>query len=160
MRGTDEFPDTMISGWQIRGRAGFLLRMKTSFLLALCSVFLAAPLHAENHTPLGEQMEQFNDAYKALRKEKDAGKAAALAREAQLAVARSLAEMPEIVTKMADGPEKSKAAAEYRLMMGKVYVSLCEVESAFLAGKTDEAVSIIEGLRTAKKEGHDKFMEE
>ena len=134
--------------------------MKTRLLFAFCAACLVAPLHAEKHTPLGEQMEKFNDAYKALRNVEDPQKAAALTREAQQAVAKSLGEMPDLVTKMPDGPDKAKAAAEYRLMMGKVYVTLCEVESAYLAGDMDKASELLRSLRSAKKEGHDKFMED
>lgn len=134
--------------------------MKTRLLFAVCAACLVAPLHAEKHTPLGEQMERFNDAYKALRKVEDPQKAAALTREAQQAVVKTLNEVPDLVSKMPDGPDKAKAAAEYRLMMGKVYVTLCEVETAYLAGDMDKAAELLRGLRSAKKEGHDKFMED
>jgi hypothetical protein len=68
--------------------------------------------------------------------------------------------MPEMLTKMPEGPEKAKAAAEYRKMMGKVYVALCEVEEAFLDGKTDKVAEIANSLKDMKKAGHDKFVED
>ena len=145
--------------WQNPRNAVFYPRMKTRLLLAVIATCFAAPLHADD-TPLGKQMEEFNDAYKALRREEDPAKAAALTREAQQAVVKSLSELPSMVGKMPEGPEKAKAAAEYRLMMGKVYVTLCEIEAASLAGEMDKVAELVKGLRTAKKEGHDKFMEE
>lgn len=121
---------------------------------------LVLPLSADTETPLGKQMESFNDTFKAFRKETDAAKCAALAREAQAAVVKTLTETPDLVKKMAEGPEKAKAAAEYRKMMGKVYVSLCELEEAYLSGNMEEAGKILGSMREMKKAGHDKFMEE
>lgn len=118
------------------------------------------PVSAEEETPLGKQMEAFNDAYKAFRKETDPVKGAALAREAQQAVIKGLSELPAMLTKMPEGPDKAKAAAEYRKMMGQAFVALCEVEEAFLAGKTDEVAKIVDSLKAMKKTGHEKFMED
>ncbi len=134
--------------------------MKTKFFLMALAASLVLPLSADTETPLGKQMESFNDSFKAFRKESDPAKCAALARDAQTAVAKTLGETPELVKKMAEGPEKAKAAAEYRKMMGKVYVALCELEEAYLDGKTEEANKILGSMREMKKAGHDKFMEE
>lgn len=125
-----------------------------------CLACLVLPISAEEETPLGKQMEAFNDAYKAFRRETDPAKGAALAREAQQAVIKGLGELPSMLAKMPDGAAKSKAAAEYRRMMAKLLVSLCEVEEAFLDGKTDKVAEIVESLKEMKKAGHDKFMED
>lgn len=114
----------------------------------------------EEHTKLGEQMESMDDAFKAFRRETDATKGAAAAREAQTATLKSAAEIPALVKEMPEGPEKAKAAAEYRKMMGKVYVTLCEVEEAFLNGKLEDVAKAVESLKEQKKAGHEKFMEE
>jgi hypothetical protein len=156
---------------QSRSKSGFLLenigalarnprRMKKSLMLLGCAACLLVPVSADEETPLGKQMEAFNDAYKAFRKETDPGKGAALAREAQQAVIKGLSELPAMLTKMPEGPDKAKAAAEYRKMMGQAFVALCEVEEAFLAGKTAEVAKIVDSLKGMKKAGHDKFMEE
>lgn len=134
--------------------------MKLRLILLGCAACLMLPVSAEEETPLGKQMELFNDAYKAMRKETDPVKGAALAREAQQALTASMGEMPTMLGKMPDGPEKAKAAAEYRKMIGRAFVSLCEIEEAFLAGKTEEVAKIVESLKEMKKAGHDKFMEE
>lgn len=125
-----------------------------------CAACLILPLHAEEETPLGKQMESFNDAYKAFRRETDPVKGAAQAREAQAAVIKSLSEMPAMLAKMPDSPAKSKATVEYRKMMAKVFVALCEVEEAFLEGKIEKVAGIVESLKEMKKAGHDKFMED
>lgn len=125
-----------------------------------CLACLVLPISAEEETPLGKQMEAFNDAYKAFRRETDPAKGAALAREAQQAVVKGLGELPSMLAKMPDGAAKSKAAAEYRRMMAKLLVSLCEVEEAFLDGKIEKVTEIVESLKEMKKAGHDKFMED
>lgn len=134
--------------------------MKSRLMLIAMAACFVLPIRAEEETPLGKGMEEMNDAYKAFRRETDPAKGAALAREAQKATAKTLLETPTMVSKMPDGPEKTKAAAEYRKMMGKLYVALCEVEEAFLAGKIDEVAGIVERLKEMKKEGHEKFIED
>ncbi len=114
----------------------------------------------EKHTPLGEQMESMDDAFKGFRRETDPVKGATEARAAQTATLKAAAEIPALIKDMPDGPEKAKAANEYRTMMGKLYVALCEVEGAFLAGKIDDVTKIVETLKTMKKDGHKKFIKE
>lgn len=138
-------------------------RMKIRMILLGCAVCLLGPVvAAEDHadSPLAKQMEAFNDAYKAIRKETDPAKGAALSREAQQAVLKSIPETPEMLAKMPEGPAKAKAAAEFRKMMGRAFVTLCEVEEAFLAENITEVAKLVEVLKEMKKDGHDKFMEE
>lgn len=136
--------------------------MKKHLFLVGCALSLSLlPLHAEDdHTPLGKQMESMNDAYKAFRKETDPVKGAALARDAQQAVLKSASEIPVVVKEMPEGPEKMKAAVEYRKMMGKLFISLCEVEEAFNNGKIEDVAKIVDSLKAMKKEGHEKFVKE
>ena len=118
------------------------------------------PVTADVETPLAEKMEVLNDAYKGFRREKDPVKGAVAAREAQQALVKTLDEIPEMVAKMPDGPAKKKAASEYRKMMGKLYVSLCEVELAFLGNDLDEVAKLVADLKKLKKAGHGEFMED
>ena len=85
--------------------------MKKQLLLLTCAVgfLLPLPIFAEDETPLGKQMEAMNDAYKAFRRETDPVKGAAQAREAQQAALKSASEVPSMLTKMPDSPEKAKA---------------------------------------------------
>ena len=121
------------------------------------------PLCAEGdkpESPLARQMSEIDDAYKALKKESDPEKGAAAARVAQQALALGLAELPEMLKKMPDGPAKAAAAAEYRKLMAQCYVVFCEIEQAFLAGKIDQIEGLIENFKAIKKMGHQKFIED
>lgn len=136
--------------------------MKLRLILMSCAACLVLPVFAQDKedTPLGKQMDAFNTAYKAFRKETDSAKGAAQARDAQQAVIKGLGEAPEMLAKMPDGPAKAKASAEFRKMMSKVLVTLCEIEEAFLAGKPDDVAKGVTALKEMKKAGHDKFIEE
>lgn len=122
---------------------------------------LWTPARAEEpETPLGKQMEAVDDAFKGFRRETDPVKGAKEARDAQLAALKAAAEIPELVKEMPDGPEKDKAANAYRMGMGKLYISLCEVEKAFLNNELEAVDSIVIELKKMKKEGHKEFMKE
>jgi hypothetical protein len=111
-------------------------------------------------SPLAKQMEALDDSYKAFRKTEDAVKGAAMAREAQSSVAKGLPEIPGMIAKMPEGPARAKAAASYRLMMGQLFVKLCEVEQAFLDNKLDKVAELVNDIKDLKKKGHNEFMEE
>lgn len=123
------------------------------------SVWLGGLASAED-TPLGKQMESLDDAYKAFRRAQNNGEGAASAREAQQAVVKGLSEVPAMLAKMPDGPQRAKAVAAYRHLMGQLYVKLCEVEQAFLDEKPDRVQSLVDEIKELKKKGHDQFMEE
>jgi len=131
--------------------------------LLLCgfaaSLMFVQPTMADD-TPLAEQMEAMNDAYKAMRRETDTAKGAALAKEAQDAMVKAITETPELVKAMPDGPDKAKASAEYRKMMGSLISTLASMELAFLDNDLDKVKEIVDTMREMKKEGHDKFMED
>ncbi len=137
--------------------------MKKQLLLLSCAIGLTlVPVTAaeKEDTPLGKQMESLSDAYKAFRKETDPVKGATLAREAQQGALKAAMEIPKVVKDMPEGPEKIKAALEYRKMMGKMFLSLCDVEDAFNNGKIEEVAKIVNNLKEMKKEGHEKFVKE
>jgi soluble cytochrome b562 len=137
--------------------------MKKFVIVLSCAVgLLMVPSRAadEKHTALHDQMEAMNDAFKAFRRETDPVKGATQARLAQQAALKSASEVPELVTAMPEGPEKAKALVTYRMMMGKLFVTLCEVEQAFLNGKIEDVTKIVDSLKEQKKAGHDKFMDE
>lgn len=137
--------------------------MKKHLLMMGCAAgLLLVPAMAQDqeHTKLGEQMESMDDAFKGFRRETDPVKGAAQAREAQTATLKAAAEIPALIKEMPEGPEKAKASAEYRKQMGKVFVTLCEVEEAFLAGKIEDVTKLVEALKEQKKAGHQKFIKE
>jgi soluble cytochrome b562 len=138
--------------------------MKKQFFLLSCAtgLMLMPAVAAEKHeeSPLAKQMESMDDAFKGFRRETDPVKGAAQAREAQQAALKSALEIPELLAAMPDGPDKVKALLEYRKMIGKLFVTFCEVEEAFLNGKMDEVAKIVTSIKEMKKAGHDKFIEE
>jgi hypothetical protein len=131
--------------------------------LILCSLaatlMFVQPSMADD-TPLAEQMDAMNDAYKAMRRETDPAKGAALARTAQDAMVKGIVELPEMVKGMAEGPEKAKASAEYRKMMGSLITTLADMELAYLNNDMAKVKEIVASMRDMKKEGHDKFIED
>lgn len=136
--------------------------MKTKFFISAfaASLIFAVTASADEDTPLAEQMDVMNDAYKAMRRLDDMAKGPELAREAQNAMVKAIAETPELVNAMPDGPDKAKASAQYRMMMGQLIATLAELELAFLDGDKDKVDEVIGKMRESKKQGHDKFMED
>ncbi|MGJ8644819.1 MAG: cytochrome b562 [Luteolibacter sp.] len=137
--------------------------MKLKFFLpaiALSAMFIQPVTADEEHTPLGEQMELMNDAYKAFRREEDPEKGAALAREAQDAMIKAISEFPEMLNDMPDSPEKTKAAAQYRAMMGELITILANIELAFIDGDLEKVSEGVDAMRENKKAAHDKYIEE
>jgi len=135
--------------------------MKMKLILAgfAASLMFAMPVMAEEETELGKQMEAMNDAYKAMRRETDPAKGAALAREAQDAMVKAVTMTPELVKGLPEA-EQPKASAEYRKMMGMLISTLADMELAFLDGDMAKVKEIVDKMRESKKQGHDKFMEE
>lgn len=129
-------------------------------IIALSAMSIQPLTAEEDHTPLGEQMDLMNDAYKAFRREEDPEKGAALAREAQVAMIKAISELPEMLNGMPDSPEKSKASAEYRAMMGELITMLANIELAFIDGDLEKVKEGVTSMRRIKKSAHDKFIEE
>jgi Cytochrome b562 len=140
--------------------AHLIATMKSRILHVFCAVLFSTSLAIAADTPLGKEMEAMDDAYKAFRKTEDATQGAAKAREAQTHVAKSLMHLPDMLSKMPEGPARAKASASYRMMMGQLYVKLCEVEQAFLDNKLDKVAELVNDLKELKKKGHSEFMEE
>lgn len=131
-------------------------------LALVASLCLSQPLVGQEdkkETPLGKQMEAMNDAYKAIKKEADPVKGAALARTAQDALLKSLSETPKVVAELPEA-DRAKATANYRTMIAKAFVSFSEIEEAFLAKDLEKVKTLAEGLREMKKAGHDKYMDD
>jgi len=142
---------------------GQWIRNRGTMKLILCglaaTLMFVQPSMADD-TPLAKQMDAMNDAYKAMRRETDPAKGAALARTAQDAMVKGIVELPEMVKGMPEGPDKAKASASYRKMMGNLIATLADMELAFLNNDMAKVKEIVESMRDLKKEGHDKFMDE
>jgi hypothetical protein len=130
-------------------------------LFPLFAVALAAlsPVSADD-TPLGKEMEAFNDAYKAMRRVQDNAEGAKLAREAQEALVKSFSLTPEFVEKGGHPDGKEKAMASYRTQIAQALVMMCQIEAAFLAGDKAKVDEMVQALRDVKKKGHGEFIEE
>ena len=126
------------------------MRTMKLILCGLAATLMFVQPSMADDTPLGEQMEAMNDAYKAMRRETDPAKGAALAKTAQDAMVKG----------MPDGPDKAKASAEYRKMMGSLISTLADMELAFLNKDMAKVKEIVESMRDMKKQGHEKFIEE
>ena len=146
----------------LEDRGQWIRNMSTMKLIlyGLAATLMFVQPSMADDTPLAEQMDAMNDAYKAMRRETDPAKGAALAREAQDAMVKGIVELPEMVKGMPEGPEKAKASASYRKMMGNLIATLADMELAFLNNDMAKVKEIVESMRDMKKEGHDKFMDE
>jgi len=136
--------------------------MKNILISVVAAMGLLGGLVAKADSPLGEQMERIDGAYKALKKGGDAAAGVKESREGQAAVLKAVALVPEMVAKMPDGAAKEKEIAAFKQQMGELYVVFCKAELTFLAGapgqeKIDELVEL---FKAAKKGGHDRFIEE
>ncbi len=137
------------------------MKFATLWTLILMMAGMTLSMHADEETPLGKEMEAVNDSFKALSKEKDPVKGAALARQAQEGMLKGVAMVPDFITDMVPDPkEKEKAIADYRRLMGETFVVFCKIEIAFLEGKIDEVTKLVDDAKALKKEGHKKYIEE
>jgi hypothetical protein len=134
-------------------------KMILPVMLLATAFLIPTPVRADD-TPLAEQMDLIDDAYKAFRRETDPVKGAKAAREAQDLVLKAIPLVPAMLEAMPAGEAKEKALVSYRTQMGKLFVSLCEVESAFIAKDLAKVTALVETLKGQKKEGHDEFIEE
>lgn len=128
-------------------------------MMLATACLLPTPVRADD-TPMAKQMEALDDAYKGFRREKDPAKGAAMAREAQDAVLKAIPMTPALLEEMPDGEAKAAAVASFRIQMGQLFVSLCQVEAAFVAKDLDKVTELVTELKSQKKKGHDEFMED
>lgn len=133
--------------------------MKLILIGFAATLILVQPALSHDN-PLAKEMDVMNDAYKAMRRVTDPMKGAELARTAQDAMVRCIVELPEMVKAMPDGPDKAKASASYRKMMGSLIATLANMELAFLNNDFDKVKEIINSMRDIKKAGHNEFMED
>lgn len=134
--------------------------MKKLLISVLALGLMAVTPAPADDTPLAEQMEILDDAYKAMRRTDDAAEGAKLAREAQEAVMKAFAMTPALVEEGAHPEGKEKAMASYRKQTAQLLVTLCELEEAFLAEDMEKVKELITPIRESKKKGHDEFMED
>ncbi len=142
-----------------------MMKATISRLLVVAAFAMALPVpstsaQAAEAKTLIQLMEEFDMAYRGFRRETDPEKALPIVREGQTAFLQSMALLPPMVEKMADGPAKEKAAATYRQMMAEVYLMLTRLELAFIERDMEAVTDHVTEIRGARRTGHDRFMEE
>jgi hypothetical protein len=130
-------------------------------LVALVGFVGVAPVTADDdETPLGEQMETVSGSLKKLRKADGFEPKAALVRDAQAAIIKSLQFLPAMFKDIKDAQAKAKARADFTRLMGLALSGLGELELAFLNEDEDKADEVLDKLKDLKKEGHKAYIEE
>lgn len=124
--------------------------------------FQPAAAEDENDSPLAKAMKESSKALKALRKipKDDWAGGAKHARVAAEGIRKSMAFLPVLVKEMPDGPEKVKAIADYRRLLGLNYAALCELELAYLEESPEKVEAATSAWKKLKKEGHKKYEDE
>ncbi len=127
----------------------------------LTSLLLPVATRAdEDHTPLGEQMEIINDAFRQLRRQAEdpAQNASSLELLATIRAAaeKSLAHDPEYA---ADKPadERETFVKSYRDDLRDFIATLDATAAAFKAGNNTEAAGLVAELRDAQRTGHKAY---
>ena len=137
----------------------FNFSIKTLAIATVMGFGMLAPVHADD-TPLAEEMDTLSGSLKKLRKAETTEDKVALVHAAQTAALNSLKYLPMIFKDIKDEKEKAKATADYKMMSGQVYVKLCALELAYLAGDEDKVDDIQGELKELKKEGHRKYTDD
>ena len=116
----------------------------------------------EEDTPLAKVMKESSKALKALRKmpKDDWDGGAKQARIAAEGIRKSMEFIPVMVKEMKDGPEKTKAIADYRRLLGLNYAALCGLELAYLEKDAAKVETAASAWKKLKKEGHKKYEDE
>jgi hypothetical protein len=136
------------------------MKLLTTLTILMFAAGSVSQIRADEDSPLAKAMTTTNDAMKALGKEKDSAKGAALAREAQDGIVKSIPLVPELIADMPDAAARSKAMADYRKMLAQALALFCDIETAFLNNKADDVTKLITDAKALKKEGHKKYMDE
>jgi hypothetical protein len=136
------------------------MKLLTTLTVLMFAAGSVSQIRADEDTPLAKAMTTTNDAMKALGKETDSTKGAAMAREAQEGIVKSIPLVPELIADMPDAAARAKALADYRKMMAQALALFCDIETAFLNNKADDVTKLITEAKALKKEGHKKYMDE
>ena len=136
---------------------------KLATLAGLVSFLTVPGLTAQqDDSPMTKEMKASSLALKELRKipRGDWEAMAKAVRDAQQALLKSMSFVPTLVQEMPEGPEKAKAAATARQVLGSCYVALSELELAYLAKDQDKVNAAMEKVKEIKKEGHQSFADD
>jgi hypothetical protein len=113
-------------------------------------------VHADEDTPLAQEMDKVSSSLKGLRKAETFADKIKLAQSAQKATLKSLEYLP-ILFKDVQGKDLAKGTADYKRLIGLTYAALCELELAFIAEDDAKADEVVDKLKALKKEGHSEY---
>ncbi len=133
--------------------------MKRSITLIL-ALFLAFPAFGEDETQLGKHMDELSGLLKSLRKIDGFDEKAAVVRQAQEELIKCFPLIPALTEKTEDAALKAAQIAEYKKLLARNYVLLCDFELAFLNKNEEQADDIYDQLKKIKKEGHTAYIED
>ena len=136
---------------------------KSTILAGLGSILMVSGVAAQQgDSPMTKEMKASSLALKELRKipRGDWEAMAKAVRNAQQALLKSMSFVPTLVQEMPEGPDKAKAAATARQVLGSCYVALSELELAYLAKDQDKVNAAMEKVKEIKKEGHKTFADD
>ncbi len=137
------------------------LRRSSFLVLAACACI--APLSAEESArSMAKSMKVVSKQLKSLRTidREDYAAGAAAVKKAHEALLESMKYTPAMVEKMPEGEEKAKALADSRRVMGLSYAALCELELAYLAKDSEKISTAMSKVKSTKKEGHKKYIDD
>tara|TARA_B100000519_G_C14058713_1_gene350992 strand:+ start:18 stop:488 length:471 start_codon:yes stop_codon:yes gene_type:complete len=84
-------------------------------------------------------------------------KSAALVAEGSQYVIAAMKMVPSEIQKLPEGPDKIKALADSRRLMGLTLAGYAELELAFLAEDEDKVDDALDKLKELKAESHEKY---
>ena len=137
--------------------------MKKKLILAAVCLALPALVHAEQKTPLAKEMENIARNLRQLGPQvNDSSK-----RDAALAEIHSIQKSAQtakglVPAKAKELPSDQQAAfvTDYKAKMDQLLGQFTKLEEAVKLGNGAEAQKILTGLRSIKREGHEKFSSE
>ena len=115
----------------------------------------------DDETPLAIQMDEMSSALKSLRRlkrdpERWSKSAAAIEKGAQACI-KAMAYVPSEIEALPAGPEKAKALADARRMLGLTLAAFSELELAFLAEDEEKVDAAVDKLKELKGDAHEKY---
>ena len=129
-------------------------------ITAILTIGLLIPTFANEETELGKHMDELNGHLKSLRKLEDFDSKVEAARNAQKELLQCFPLIPTLVEGISDEKEKAKLMADYKKLLAVNYAKFCDLELAFLDENEELADEITRELKSIKKQGHQKYIED
>ncbi len=134
--------------------------MKKLLSTLLSCALLTPLLLSADDTPLGKHMDEMSGHLKSIRRLESFPEKAAAVRAAQEELIKCFAFIPALTEKTTDKDVQAQQIANYKKLLAKNYMLLCDYELAFLAKDEDKADKIYRELKSVKKDGHTEYIEE